>query len=151
MKLKAEITLTDNIFSNYEARIRDPFFLYEGEEWFENFKRRIEYENGNIDFENSGFDFLPKLSDKCSKENNNFDSSCVMGFFDSRKYYYMSINGKKYFEKDLDDLIADTELVKNARNFINITKQKEFLKLTNPGVTYVSYITRTIPTPSVLI
>lgn len=151
LKINATIKLTNNILSIYEARIRDPFVLFEGEEWFENFKKRIEYENGNLEFENSGFDFLPKLTDECTSEKGKFDKSCVMGFFDSRKYFYMAINGKKYYEKDLDDLISNLSLIENSKNFIEMTDQKEFLKLKNPGVSYVGFITRTIPTPSVLI
>ena len=146
------IKFLDNSLSVYEIRIHDPFVLFEGEKWFEKIKMRIDYEKGVFnDFSKSGFDFLPKKDDICSSENNKFDPFCIMGFFNSTKHYYISINNKEYFEKDLDDLIKEIKIVKDAENYINITSEADLSKLENPGVSYIGFVLRTMPTPAVLI
>lgn len=139
----------NNSLSVYEARSRDHFKLFEGEEFFERIKARMDYERDYFDdFEKSGFDFLPKKTDICSSKNSNFDQACIMGFFNSKEYNIMSINKKKYYMKDLDKLISDYQLVKDSKNFIQHTKQEDFLKLENPGVSYISFSLRTMPTTS---
>lgn len=151
LSYKASVELFNGILSSYETRTVDPFGLYEGEEWFENIKKRMDYEVGKVSYEESGFDILPSMKDNCSSNENSFDSACVMGFFDSRKYPSIVINDKKYFKKDLDKIPEEYAATDREKNFIKITKDDEFNQLINPGVPFIPFVLRTYPTPAIYI
>ena len=149
---KNTIDFMANTLSGYEARNYDPFVLFENEKWFEKIKNRMNYENDVFDdFKKSGFDFLPKKNDICSSKENNFDSRCIMGFFNSTKHYTMSVNGRKYHKKDLDKLSEEIKVIEKVKEFLEITKQKNLNKLKNPGVTYIPFVLRTYPTAEIFI
>ena len=148
---KASVELINGILSTYETRVKDPFHFYDGKDWFENIKKRMDYELGKIPYKESGFDFLPSIEDSCSSNENSFDSACVMGFFDSRKYPSIIINNEKYFKKDLDELIKKYPTTDRQKDFLKLTKDEEFQQLINPGVPFIPFVLRTYPTAAVFI
>ena len=151
LSYKASSEFIMGFFSAYETRVVDPFSIFEGEQWFESVKKRMEYELGNVPYKDSGFEFLPSLEDKCSSVENVFDQSCVMGFFDSRKYPTVVIGDRNYFKKNLDQSILDYPITNIEKDFLKITKDDEFYTLKNPGVVYIPFILRTYPTPTTFI
>ena len=147
---KASTEFIMGFLSAYETRIVDPYTLFQGEEWFENIKKRMKHELGELPYKDSRFDFLPSVEEKCSSRENNFDQACAMGFFDSLKYPTVTIKDTKYHKKNLDDSISKYPVTNRVKDFIKITKDDDdddFDKLKNPDVTYIPFILRTHPTP----
>ena len=149
----ATLSINSHMYSTYEARVRDPYDIYNGQEWFEAYKNRIKYENGEIGYPESGFDFLPSVEEKCSPENFDLPSDCRMGLFDSEKNFYIKINGTEYYRKDIDDMhkswnVTDTNI---ESRYIDITKNTDFTKFENPGVPFLNFILRTFKTPKQMI
>ena len=147
----ATLSIQSHMYSTYEARVRDPFQLFNGQEWFEAYKKRIRYENGEIGYPESGFDFLPSVGEKCSPDNFEFPSDCRMGLFDSEKEFYIKINGTEYFRKDIDDMHKSWNVTDVESSFIDITKNTNFTDFENPGVPFLNFILRTFKTPKQMI
>ena len=151
LSYKASTEFIMGFFSAFETRVVDPFTLFEGEDWLENVKKRMKHELGELDYKDSGFDFLPSVKEKCSSVESYFDQACAMGIFDSRKYPTVVINYEKYFKKNLDDTFFKYPGTNRVKDFINITKDLEFDKLKNPGVIVIPFVLRTSPTPATII
>ena len=148
MSYKASTEFIMGFLSAFETRVVDPFTLFQGEQWFENIKKRMKHELGELHYRDSGFDFLPSVEEKCSSKENIFDQACAMGFFDSLKYPTVTIKDKKYYKKDLDDSIMKYPVTNRQKDFIKLTKDDNFNKLENPGVPFIPFILRTHPTPA---
>ena len=61
LKFKGNLEGVRKIAGLWELIAEDPFTLFEGEEWFNNVKKRMDYEEGTASYIDSGFKFLPRL------------------------------------------------------------------------------------------
>ena len=133
-------SIASNILGGYELRAKDPFSLYKNEKWFQDIKKRSLYEEGKVDYRNSGFDFLPKIEDNCSNFENYSD--CKMGLYDISKNFTFQILNKNYTLENDYLLFSKWNLTENSEVFYNITKDKELEELKNPGVPLITMILR---------
>ena len=73
-------------------------------------KKRIAYQNDptNIPFENSGFSFLPKMTDVCKQiSTDNSDVKCNFDLFDNSQTEVQKVLNKSYQISEQKDLIRD--------------------------------------------
>ncbi len=99
----AKMTTTHQI-SLFELGIKDAFHLYKNEKWFQNIKKRIEYEKDpqNIPFKDSGIPFWPKYTDKCYPEKLEFFyQNCNFGIRDTRQSF-IKIGDESFMIEDLE-------------------------------------------------
>ena len=129
--------IASNILSGYELRAKDPYSLYKNKKWFEDIKKRTLYEEGKLDYANSGFNFLPRIEDNCSEF---FD--CKMGFYDISKNFTVQILKTNYTLENDYALFSEWNITENSVDFYNITKDKELEELENPGVPFIAVVLR---------
>ena len=139
---KASLIGVNHILGMYDLIAKDPFTLYKNEEWFkETVLKRMKYENGEIDFKESGFKFLPKVEDYCGPKQYEFND-CKMGFYDTNKTYTVKILEEEYKLNETSKLLNDHALTKNMTLFHNMTKDEQFLEGKNPGVPIINIFQR---------
>ncbi len=67
----------------YEFIPKDINILYDGQDWFQEVKKRMAYENGETKEDESKYKFLPSIHSHCSPENFlHFNTNCKLGFYD---------------------------------------------------------------------
>lgn len=147
LRVRPSIDGMNNIFVIYNLRARDPFWLYRNEAWFQPIKNRTLYEAGKINYEQSGFKFLPSISETCSpKQFNTFVHNCVTGLYDTNSEETFKIMDEVFRLNETEKLYQKWNTTVNTTKFIEKTNNKEFLKLTNPQVPFVLVSLRTLPT-----
>ena len=123
--------------SMYELMQVNMYTIYQNEPWFQWVKKRLDYEAGNIDFEDSGMLFWPKIDEKCTPDSfENISENCHSGLFDMRKEPSITVeNGKvEYFLDDNEKLISDLPMLDTSLDYFRMFNNDDFRKLRNPGV-----------------
>lgn len=144
----AAVEACNNTIALYELLPIDVFSVYRGQEWFERIMKRVAYENGKANFEESGFSFLPKIEDECSPSNfKAFDTSCKFGFYDTKEGYTVKVMDEEFKLCQIHDVMAKWNLTPDTHDFYHITRDLEREKLQNPGVPLITIMLRTQATP----
>lgn len=123
--------------SMYELMQVNMYTIYQNEPWFQWVKKRLQYENNEIPFEESGMLFWPKINEKCTPSSFKLISpNCHSGLVDMRKEPSITVeNGKvKYFLDDNEKLISDLPMLETSLDFFRMFNNDDFRKLRNPGV-----------------
>ncbi len=145
MDFANSLTLANHAIGMYELRAKDPFTIFKGQNWFENVKNRIRYENNEIPFEDSGFKILPRLEDYCF--DSNFDyPNCKLGIYNTTANYTVKVQKNSYFLNETYDLISDYNITANMTQFYNMTEHKDYLDFQNPGVPILNILFRSLKT-----
>lgn len=145
---QAGLEAINNFFPLYELLPIDSYKLYKDEEWFKAVEKRLKYEKGEISYENSGFKFLPKITDKCSPSNYKaFETGCKLGIYNITDTYIVKIEDKEYKINQVDRLLTEYDYTKTQSQFYNITRYNTKIRATNPGVPYIAMTLRTAKTP----
>ena len=137
--------MANNDLGTYELLLKNPYFMFKNEEWFLDVKKRTFYENGETDFENSGFDFLPRIEEKCGPEQYEWND-CKMGFYDLSKNFTFRIMEEDFLLEDDYGMLDRFNLTQNTTAFYNLTHNEDYFKFENPGVSSVFFVMRTLKT-----
>ena len=124
----------------YELMQRNMFSIYQKEPWFEWIRKRLDYENGKVSFEDSGMLFWPKVEEKCTPDSfSNRSPQCFSGLDDLRKRPSVTVEDgdKEYFLDDNLQLIKDWPLLEYSVDYFKMFDDREFRKLKNPGVPFI--------------
>jgi hypothetical protein len=144
LHVKAAIEGMNNVQVIYELSYHDAFTLYKSEKWFEAVRNRTAYEHSKLDYENSGFSFLPKIEEECSPRNFIFfPSDCKIGLSDTSKKPTLIVMQDEYKLNDFYEAMGKWNLTENTQQFLNFTFDAEYLKLHNPEVPVVLISMRT--------
>jgi hypothetical protein len=147
LHVDASIEGGSTILATYELFYKDAFTLYKDEQWLQDVKKRIDYENGHREFEDSGFDFLPKITDVCSPKNfKMFPSACKLGIYDSSLEPHVKVLDEEYHLHEAYRLYTRWGVTPHVSKYLNHTHDEAMLKLNNPGVPLFAFNTRTQPT-----
>lgn len=146
VRAEASIKFIANQPGSFENLERNPYTIFEGQNWFKAFNARINYEKGETSFEDSGFDFLPKITEICSPKNFNHTQNCTLGLMDRKNTVIIEVENKTYQLNQTRDLIEEWKTDPNSVNFYDHTIDKQFELLKNPGVPVIMFALRTIPT-----
>lgn len=135
LHIKAAIESMNNVQVIYTLSYHDAFTLYKSEKWFEAVRNRTAYEHSKLDYENSGFSFLPKIEEECSPKNFLFfPSNCKIGLSDTSKKPTMVVMKDEYKLNQFYEAMGKWNLTDNAQQFLNFTYDEEYLKFHNPEV-----------------
>lgn len=132
----------------HEVAYLDPHTIFRGQKWWDAFLARIDYENGRVPFEKSGFGFLPRAPEECSKKDYPYGSSCRLWISNTEKTPLVRILDRTYYANDTAQLYAEQSLDDAASKWHAKTKDEWYQKLENPGVPFVGVILRQSPTPT---
>ena len=137
--------IANNDLGTFELLSKDPYTMYKNEIWFKDIFKRTIYEQGEADYENSGFDFLPRIEEKCGPEHYEW-KDCKMGLFDVSKEFTVQIMKKNYTLSQDYEMFTKYNLTDNTTAFYNLTHNEDFFKFENPGVSATFVILRTLKT-----
>ena len=137
----------NNFLSMYDMFPLNPFRLYKNEDWLKAVIKRMKYENGQLPFEDSGFKFLPKTTDKCSPDNfTRFSTSCKLGLKDHTGDYVVKIKNRTYSIDQIKDLVAEYDYTGQQLNFYEFRRKNNIERIESPGVPYIAITMRTAST-----
>ncbi len=98
-----------------------------------------------MDFEDSGFPFLPKKDDECSPDHYNYyTSDCVFDF--QKDEPVVKIMNETFYRKDMFKLHQRWNSTESQYELRKHVENKEFYLLSNPGVPVITIANRAIPT-----
>lgn len=144
LHVDASIEGGTTILANYEMIYRDAFTMYKDEPWLQDIKKRIDYENGQRQFEDSGFEFLPKTTDVCSPANfEMFSQACKLGIYDSSAEPHVRILNEEYYLHEIDRLYTRWGTTPHIPKYLKYTVDDDLFKLENPGIPILAFNTRT--------
>lgn len=140
----SEILAFNKLLSSYELLPIDFFTYHENKAWLKALEKRIQYEEGQISYEDSGFNFLPRLEEKCSPSNFvDYPTDCRMGLFDYRKKYIIKIKEDEYKVKEIEKMLAKYNMTESTLDIFKYTRDNQMIKLQNPEVPIISINLRT--------
>lgn len=149
LRYKPAAQAFNSMFPIYDLLPINPFDSYKGQDWFKAVEKRMQYEDGKIPYEESGFAFLPKITDKCSPDNfSAFKPDCRLGLYNETNRYVFKVKQDEYKLEDIEKLISKYDFTGNQHSYYNITRSDTIIKATNPGVPLVTITLRTVETPN---
>ena len=149
LHLDAAIEAINNLVTLYELIPFDSFNEYDDEEWFSFVKKRIKYEKGEINFEDSGFQFLPKTTEKCTPDAFKWnDPFCRFNFFNTTGNFTIKVIDDEFKISNTDMLLTHWNLTETTRKMFDITRDDNRMKLENPQVPMINFFLRTFDTAS---
>ena len=148
LHFKPGVEAFNSFFSLYDMFPVNPFELYKDEDWFRAIVNRMKYEKGELPYEESGFTFLPKTTDKCSPENfKDFSTSCRLGLFDHTDHYIIKTKDSAYYFDHVEKLLSEHNYNREQLNLYELSRKNNIIKADNPGVPYVAITMRVAETP----
>ena len=145
LSAESNISFFGNSYSVFELIMPDYNQLFKNQKWFKHFLRRIRYENGLENFSETGFDWLPKLTDKCSPDQYLVGSSCRLGIVDNVNIPIIEINNKKYYPGETRKVFNEWPTSSESLKRFDYLKINKLYALENPGVPVISVILRSNP------
>ena len=150
LKADASIIFTNNQQSVYEMLAFDYHDTFKGQRWFKAFNDRIAYEKGEVDFQNSGFAFLPKKDEICSPAQFEFAPQCFLGISNSQDTPVADVLGDIFYVNQTRELLKTWNSTEHVLSFYDHIRYKPVEKLPNPGVALVAFVLRSQKTVSYL-
>jgi hypothetical protein len=132
----------------HEVAYIDPHTIFRGQKWWDAFLARTDYENGKVPFEKSGFSFLPKVEEECSKKDYLWGARCKLWISNTENTPLIQVQGKPYYTNDTARLYQEQAQDGMAGQWFAHTKDDWYEKLENPGILFIGVVLRHSPTPS---
>ena len=144
----AEVEAINNLLSIYELLPINTFKKFADTNWMQAIIKRMEYEKGNIPYEQSELLFLPKTTENCSPANfKAFATSCRFGFTDQNKNYVIKILDEEFKDYEMESLFRKYNVTEHTLEFYKYTAKTRETDFRHPGVPYVPIVLRTHQTP----
>lgn len=148
LHFSAEIETVGHMISVFELLPINPFINFADSDWMKLVKKRMDYEKGKVPYEDSGFAFLPKITDSCSPANyGQFSPGCYMSFTNSTEYFVVKIEDDEYKDFEIEQLFKKYNMTTSTMDYYNYTAWSRSLDLKHPGVPYVPVVLRSHKTP----
>jgi hypothetical protein len=110
INFRSNLQFNSNMLGLFDHSEIDFFTIHAGEAWLDEVKKRMAYQNDpvNVPFENSGFSFLPKVTDVCNEvTDQKKDPHCKFELLDTSTIDTIKVLDKSYKISEIKDLLND--------------------------------------------
>ena len=146
LHLDAAIEAISDSFAIHELLPFDAFTAYEGQPWFERVKKRIAYEKGEVDYKDSGFNFLPKADERCAVDKFKENTECKFNFYDQSKNSSVKIMGEEFKLSEMEKLLTKWNITDKTLDIYNLSRDPALNTLNNPEIPIIFIFLRSLNT-----